>query len=110
MNAKQLADLEMLMANCKNADQNVIPVYKHLIDKRHTLSCNTLYYEGDKLIAYLRPFFFYATACEITMMVDPQHRRHGVARSLVNEILPILQQENMESFIFLASMSFPIDM
>lgn len=100
MGGKQLADLELLMDACKTVDHNTLPIYKHLIDKRHTLPCNTLYYDNGYLIGYLRTFFFYANTCEIALMVDPKHRRLGVARALLTEILPIVLQERMTSLIF----------
>lgn len=100
MNGKQIADLELLMNHCKTVDHNTIPVYKHLIDKRHALACNALYYEESKLIGYLRTFFFYADACEIALMVDPAYRRQGVARKLLKEILPIVSLEGIRQLIF----------
>ncbi len=100
MNGKQIADLELLMRRCKTVDQNTIPVYKHLIDKRHALSCNTLYYEASTLMGYLRTFFFYADACEIALMVDPGCRRQGIARRLLREITPIINLEGIHQLIF----------
>ncbi|PJD94077.1 MAG: GNAT family N-acetyltransferase [Legionella sp.] len=100
LNGKQLADLELLVSYCKQNDRNTIPIYKHLIDKRHALPCNTLYYEEGKLLGYLRTFFFYSTACEVALMVHPAHRRQGIGRTLLAEILPILKQEHMETLIF----------
>ncbi len=100
LNGKQLADLDLLLFHCKQIDQNNIPIYKHLIDKRHALPCNIMHYEDGKLIGYLRTFFFYSTACEIALMVDPEHRRKGIGRALLTEILPILEQEHIETLIF----------
>ena len=100
MNGKQIADLELLISRCKTVDHNTIPIYKHLIDKRHALACNTLYYEASTLMGYLRTFFFYADACEIALMVDPQYRRQGIARKLLNEITPVIHSEGMHQLIF----------
>lgn len=100
MSWKQVGDLEDLMARCRQVDHNTIPIYRHLIDKRHTLPCNILAYHDQKLIGYLRTFFFYATACEVALMVDPAHRRKGIGRSLLQEVLPIVQEEHMEYLIF----------
>ncbi len=100
MSLKQIDDLEALMARCHEVDHNTIPIYKHLIDKRHMLPCNLLYYDGDLLVGYLRTFFFYATACEVALMVDPAHRRRGIARALVKEIIPTLQAEGIHTLYF----------
>lgn len=95
-----MAELEELMSHCKAVDQNTIPIYKHLIDKRHALDCNLLYYRDTQLIAYLRTFFFYAEACEVALMVHPEFRHQGIARQMLLEILPLVKQENMQQLIF----------
>ncbi|MBP6917325.1 MAG: GNAT family N-acetyltransferase [Legionellaceae bacterium] len=100
MSLKQLEDLEALMAKCQKVDRNTIPIYKHLIDKLHTLPCNILYYENGNLVGYLRSFFFYANACEIALMVDPASRRRGIARAMLKEIIPMLQIEQIQTLYF----------
>lgn len=100
MSLKQIDDLEALMARCRQVDHNTIPIYKHLIDKRHLLACNLLYYKDNQLIGYLRTFFFYSTACEVALMIDPKHRRHGIARTLLLDIIPTLQAENIQTLYF----------
>ena len=100
MSLKQLEDLDALMARCRKVDQNTIPVYRHLIDKYHTLPCNILYYNNDILIGYLRTYFFYTTACEVAVMVDPEFRRQGIARLMLKEILPILKIEQIKNLYF----------
>ncbi len=96
----QLADVELLHQECKQYDGNSIPIYKHLIDKRHPLACNVLCYQDKKLVGYLRTFFFYIHACEVALMVSPPHRRSGIASRLIQEILPVLQDERITSLIF----------
>jgi ribosomal protein S18 acetylase RimI-like enzyme len=100
MSLKQLEELDSLLSRCQKVDNNNIPIYRHLIDKFHTLSCNILYYDNDKLVGYLRTFFFYATACEVALMVDPDYRRRGIARALLKEIMPILQIEQIKTLYF----------
>lgn len=100
MSLKQVDDLEGLMARCRKVDHNTIPIYKHLIDKRHMLPCNVLYYDDDLLVGYLRTFFFYTTACEVALMVDPAYRRRGIARTMLKEIIPTLQAENIQTLYF----------
>lgn len=100
MSLKQLNDLEALMARCQKVDLNTIPIYKHLIDKYHTLPCNILYYDNGKLIGYLRSFFFYTDACEMALMVDPDFRRQGLARTMLKELIPMLQKEHIQTLHF----------
>ena len=100
MSLKQIDDLEALMARCQKTDHNTIPVYKHLIDKFHTLPCNVLHYEDDHLVGYLRPFFFYTNACEVALMIDPAFRRRGFARAMLKEIIPSLQIEQIQALYF----------
>ena len=100
MSLKQIDDLESLMARCRQVDHNTIPIYKHLIDKRHMLPCNVLYYDKEVLVGYLRTFFFYTHACEVALMVDPVYRRRSIARHLLKEIIPTLQAENIKTLYF----------
>ncbi len=96
----QLQDINQLHQHCKQADGNAISIYKHLIEKRHPLACNVLCYQDNNLIGYLRTYFFYADACEVALMVDPNYRHQGIATQLLREIIPLLQQENIASLIF----------
>ena len=100
MDGKHLEDLEGLVDRCKQADHNSIPIYKHLIDKRHSLPCNLAYYQNNTLVGYLRSFFFYKNACEIALMVDPLYRRQTIARQLLAEIIPIVSHEAILQLIF----------
>lgn len=96
----ELADIELLLNECKQHDGNSIPIYKHLIDKRHPLACNVLYYKDKHLVGYLRTFFFYVDACEVALMVAPAYRRQGIASQMLREIVPVVQAENITSLIF----------
>ncbi|MDF1758410.1 MAG: GNAT family N-acetyltransferase [Legionellaceae bacterium] len=100
ISVSELIDIEKLLQKCSEHDGNSIPIYKHLIDKRHPIACNILYHENNQLIGYLRSFFFYADACEITLMVEPAHRRKKVATKLLKEILPIMREEGIKKLIF----------
>jgi ribosomal protein S18 acetylase RimI-like enzyme len=96
----ELLDIEKLLNKCKEHDGNSIPIYKHLIDKKHPIACNLLFYDNNELQGYLRSFFFYSDACEITLMVAPGHRREKIATKLIKEIIPIMQQEGIIKLIF----------
>ena len=90
MSSKQIEDLDALVTRCQTSDLNTIPIYKHMIDKFHTLPCNLLFYNDNKLIGFLRSFFFYPNACEMAVMVDPEFRRKGIARTMLNTIMDII--------------------
>ncbi len=96
----QLDDIDSLLNECKQHDGNSIPIYKHLIEKKHPLPCNILYYLDNKLVGYLRSFFFFEDACEITLMVSPKLRRQGIATQLLETIIPIMQKEYIKKLIF----------
>ena len=93
-----LADIKNLCERCRRADHNIIAIYPHLLDKPRPILCNLLCYDKKKLIGFLRPFFFYENSCEIAMMVAPSHRRQGIARQMLQTILPYLN--TVESLVF----------
>lgn len=96
----QLQDIDRLHQQCKQADGNAISIYKHLIEKRHPLACNVLCYQDQTLLGYLRTYFFYTDACEVALMVHPNHRHQGIATQLFREINPLLHKEKIVSLIF----------
>jgi len=100
LSSPELADVDLLLDECKRTDGHFLPVYRHLIDKQHPLACNVLYYQGTELIGYLRPYFFFVDACEIALMVSPRYRRQGIASRMLQEILPILHEEHIKKLIF----------
>ncbi len=100
LSVSQLEDIERLLLKCKQHDGNTIPIYKHLIEKRHPIPCNILYYQNNQLAGYLRSFFFFEDACEVTLMVDPKLRRKRIATQLLETIIPIMQSEYINKLIF----------
>lgn len=100
LSVNQLADIDRLLVKCKQHDGNSIPIYKHLIEKPHPLPCNILYYCKEQLAGYLRSFFFFHDACEISLMVDPNLRRKRIGTQLLEAILPIMQNEYISKLIF----------
>ena len=98
LNKQQLAEINQLSARCKRHDGNIIAFYPHLLDKPRAMLCNVLCYDNQKLVGFLRPFFFYEKACEIALMVAPSHRRKGIARKMLQAILPSLT--TVDSLIF----------
>lgn len=99
LNIQQLADLDALCADCKNTDENIVAIYKHLLSQHRPVSCNILYYQQHQLIGFLSTFFFYKDTCEITMMVAPAFRRKSIATHLLNEIIPLIYDQRVKTLI-----------
>lgn len=103
LHSHQIRSITALSKACQEIDGQFIPYYPHILSKPRASSCNILYYQGEQLVGFLSPFFFYDAACEIAIMVAPAYRRQGVARALIAEIKPLLQTEKIKTAIFSAS-------
>ncbi len=99
---QQLLELEELCCACKMKDGNTVAVYKHIINQNRPRLCNILYYHKKKLTGFLSVFFFYEDACEISVMVRPDFRKQHIATEMIQEILPLVQTENINTLIFSA--------
>jgi len=102
LNDQQLIELDSLCSECKSLDGNIVATYKHLLGQHRPRLCNMLYYRQERLVGFLSTFFFYEDACEIAVMVRPDFRRQGIARFLINEILPLIRNEGIKNLIFSA--------
>ncbi|BCA93856.1 N-acetyltransferase [Legionella antarctica] len=100
LNAEQLEQLERLHALCKKADGSTPNLYTHILSQPRAFPASLLYYEQRQLIGFLGAYFFYDDAVEISILVDPLHRRHGIARQLIRAILPLIQSQNYNKLIF----------
>lgn len=98
----QLNQLDLLSADCKRVDGNVIAVYKHLISKDRIIPCNLLYYKQDQLIGFFSTFFFHEDTCEIAMMVAPNHRRQGIASRMLSIMGPLIRAQDIDKLAFSA--------
>ena len=77
-----LKALKSLLSICQKEDGYTIPVYPHLLAKHRSGPASLLYYDEDRLVAFLAVFHFHADACEIALLVDPAHRQQGLAKAL----------------------------
>jgi len=105
LDPKQLAQLDLLCVDCKNIDGNVVAFYRHLLSTDRNRPANILYYEHhtddvEVLTGYLGAFFFTEHACEIALMIAPGTRRQGVATQMIKAILPLVEAEGIQRFIF----------
>lgn len=91
LSEQQLQELDALCYRCKQADNHTLPVYQHLLHQHRQRLSNALYYQDNQLVGFLSIYFFYETACEMTIMVDPAVRRQGIGRELLIGMQPLLQ-------------------
>ncbi|MCL9684480.1 GNAT family N-acetyltransferase [Legionella maioricensis] len=100
LDAEQLEQLETLRAICKKTDGSTPNLYTHILSQPRTFPASLLYYEQQQLIGFLGAYFFYADAVEVSVLVHPLHRRRGIARQLIQKILPLIQSQDFEKLIF----------
>jgi ribosomal protein S18 acetylase RimI-like enzyme len=96
----QLKALDALSERCKLSDGNLVARYRHLLATPRPLPCNALYYHNEQLIGFLRTFFFQSDECEIALMVDPKYRHQGIASSMLNEVMPMIEAEEIKRLVF----------
>lgn len=100
LNQHQLKELEGLMAICKKSDGSIPNTYTHILSQVRTLPASLLYYEKEELIGFLSAYFFYEDAVEIALLVKPSERKRGIARQLIESIIPIIEYHEFQRLIF----------
>jgi len=86
-----LEHLQLLLESCQQQDGSIIPVYPHLLIEHRAGPASLLYYDEDKLRAFLAVFHFHPDTCEMALLVDPAYRRQGLATALWGTMLPRIQ-------------------
>ena len=102
----QLQDLDQLLQLCEKADGGTPATYRYILKQKRETKNTVLYYLQGKLVGLLSVYFFYEDACEVCLLVAPEHRRHGFAYQLLETILPLMQVKGIERLIFSSSTSF----
>ena len=100
LSSDELSQLDVLMAQCGEQDKNMLPVYPNLLVNYRAHASNVLCYCQQSLVGFLSAYFFYEDACEIALMVAPQYRHKGLARSLLAKIWPLLDSMQMKKIYF----------
>lgn len=100
LNELHLKDLEQLKTQCKTVDGSVPNLYPHILAQQRAFPANILYYENQQLMGFLSVFFFYDDAVEVALLVHPSVRRRGIAKQLVEAILPLIQTHHFRKLIF----------
>lgn len=97
---QQLNDLEQLKQRCKVTDQSTPNVYAHILAQSRLLPACNLYYKNKELLGFISVFFFYEDAVEISLLVDPQNRKHGLAKKLISSVLPLITNYEFVKLVF----------
>lgn len=100
LNDQQLKELEQLKTISKKADGSIPNLYMHLLTQPRALPTIVLYYEQEKLIAFLSVYFFYDDAVEVAILVHPEARHKGIAKQLLRNIIPLIVEHNFFKLIF----------
>ncbi|MBA2657464.1 MAG: GNAT family N-acetyltransferase [Tatlockia sp.] len=100
LNTVQLDSLNQLAALCKATDGDLPPLYIHILEQKRLSDSNFLYYQDNKLVGFLSVYFFYTNACEITMIIDPNHRRKGLAKQLLAALIPLIEAKQVGTLLF----------
>ncbi|MGC1183025.1 GNAT family N-acetyltransferase [Legionella sp.] len=100
LNDRQFKELEQLKTISKKTDGNIPNLYTHLLIQPRHLSTIFLYYEKEQLIGFLSIYFFYDDAVEVSLLIHPQWRHRGIAKQLLQNIIPLVLEKNYFKLIF----------
>lgn len=99
----QLKDLDQLMQLCQMTDGGTPAIYRYILKQKRETKNSVLYYQQGKLIGLLSVYFFYENACEVSLLIAPDHRKKKIASELLEAILPLMQIKGIEKLIFSSS-------
>src|SRR5579872_4950286 len=91
LSAEQLQQLEQLRLACKKVDNSAPNIYSYILENVRAFPASLLYYVQEQLVGFLGAYFFYEDAVEISLFIDPAHRRQGIAKQLIESVLPLIQ-------------------
>jgi ribosomal protein S18 acetylase RimI-like enzyme len=100
INKQQLDELKTLAELCNNKDGSVPNLYTHILSQNRAIPASLLYYDQQQLIGFLNVYFFYEDAVEISLLVHPSYRKKGIAKQLLNAIIPLIEFQNYSKLIF----------
>ncbi|KTD24278.1 MULTISPECIES: GNAT family N-acetyltransferase [Legionella] len=100
LNPVQLDAVNQLASLCREVDGSTPPLYPHILEQKRLHDSNVLYFQDNTLVGFLSVYFFYADACEVSVIVAPSHRRQGIAKQLLRTIMPLLVAKQMNNLIF----------
>jgi len=100
LNQEQLHAVNQLASLCREVDRSIPPLYPHILEQKRLNDSNVLYFQDGTLLGFLSVYFFYADACEVSVLVEPSHRRQGIAKQLLQTVMPLLIAKQMNTLIF----------
>ena len=100
LDAQQLKELTQLSALCKKIDGSTPNLYMHILEQPRAFPASILCYKQGTLVGFIGAYFFYEDAVEISVLVNPSYRRHGVAKQLIQGIVPLIQSQDYHKLIF----------
>ncbi|MBA2711191.1 MAG: GNAT family N-acetyltransferase [Tatlockia sp.] len=100
LSTDQLRALNDLAATCREVDRDLPPLYLHILDQKRLSDNNFLFYQDNLLIGFLSVYFFYTNACEISVIITPDKRRQGIAKQLIQAVLPLLESKQVDTLLF----------
>ena len=103
LTSEQLQAVEKLALLCREVEGGAPPLYPHILEQKRVTDNNFLYFHKKTLVGFLSSFFFYPTACEVSLFVAPSYRRQGIATHLIKMAMPLFKARQMEEVIFSAA-------
>ena len=101
LNNDTLNALKRLLHTCKQTDGHAISFYRDLLSQPRPKPQTLLSFKNEQLIGFAAVFFFEHNIGEISLFVDPKHRKQGIGRELLNTLLPLIQQDRpVETLLF----------
>ncbi len=99
LNKQQIEELQQLAQQCKVSDGDTPNLYVHILSQERAFPASLLYYEQEQLVGFLSIYFFYEHAVELSILVAPKYRQQGIAKKLMQTIMPLLQQQQYATLI-----------
>ncbi len=100
LSPEQLLQVDALAKLCDKRDGGTPLLYPNILSLKRQSKNIILYYQNKQLVGFLGIYFFYRNACEVSLLVDPRHRRQGLSKCMLRAILPLLGEKNINKLLF----------
>lgn len=101
LHKNELRDIHNLVERSAEHDRFRVKLYWNILQNRLTQEFNDfLYYIDGNLAGYLGLFTFELDEAEISLVVHPKYRRHGIGKKLFAEAMLELKQRNISKSIW----------
>ena len=96
----QLTHLLSLAKRCQQHDNYIADIYPNLLSQQASSKSLFLAYHQQQLVGFLKVYFFYEHDAEVVLLIEPKHRRQGLATSLLNHAKHLLKQAKIKNLLF----------